>query len=194
VRILLRKHTQSVFSLTAPLSLCRPDQPSQANLSAGDAAKAWWDYIAPLHSQGYNYNILCTPAPTSTDAGLQWLVDFLAQVNGDSGPTHVCSHYYGATFEGFQEWVLKVKGIAGGRPLMITEFGCQDFANNAPCSSEQVQTFYQQAVTWMDQQDYVAAYAPFGASYLSLVSSRLSSQTGGVHVSFSRLPGEHVRH
>jgi hypothetical protein len=137
-----------------------------------NAVQGWYQYIAPLRDQGYT--IRGSPAPTTTVAGLGFLKQFLDQTNNEHSPTHVCFHWYGTKFEQLQEWVNNFRGISRGLPLMITEFACHDFGANQVCDEGQVWALAKQAVPWMDQQGDIVAYAPFGASYLSLVSFYLS--------------------
>jgi hypothetical protein len=136
-------------------------------MGVSTAIQGWYQHIAPLRDQGYYIRV--SPAPTSTDTGVNFIRDFLNGLDAPNYPTHVGMHWYGTTFAGFQEWVNKFRAVSKGLPLMITEFACQDFGIMRGCDMGEVWNFVNQAIPWMNDQGDIAAYAPFGASYVSLV-------------------------
>jgi hypothetical protein len=140
------------------LAMNEPNEPSQSNMSPDQGADLWNNHIAHLATQGYN--ILGSPATTSAPSGLQWIQSWLPMVNVK--PTVICVHWYDVSFENFQQYVTNFYNGAGQRPIWVTEFACQNFNGGAQCSMDQIWAFVTQAAQWMDSQDWVQMYAPFG--------------------------------
>lgn len=62
------------------LAMNEPNQQGQAQVSAGDAAAQWKQYLEPLKA---NTGVrLGSPAPTNAPSGKQWLYDFLGACGG----------------------------------------------------------------------------------------------------------------
>jgi Glycosyl hydrolase catalytic core len=49
-----------------------------------------------------------------------------------------------------------------GKPILITEFALQNFNGGDQPTSEEIFSFMDQAITWMNSQDYILGYYPFG--------------------------------
>ncbi|KAG8691022.1 hypothetical protein FRC11_007432 [Ceratobasidium sp. 423] len=49
-----------------------------------------------------------------------------------------------------------------GKPLIISEYACQNFSGGAQCTKDQTNTFHYTMAPWFDQHEGVAMYAPFG--------------------------------
>lgn len=89
-------------------------------------------------------------------------------------------HWYDTTLKKFQDYV-ELWHTTFNMPIFITEYALQvccfpclilfcvltvlqNFNGGAQPSFDQVVTFHKQAAAWLEQQDYVELYAPFGAS------------------------------
>jgi len=135
------------------------NQAGQANMSPGDAVDAWLQYLQPLAGQGYK---LVSPSTTSAPDGITWMKSFLQICNGRCTIDYMSLHFYGtnpqALITYMQQW-----NEAFGKPIMLTEFACQDFTGGPQCSASQVQNFFSTSIKWMESQDFVTAYFAYGA-------------------------------
>ena len=49
-----------------------------------------------------------------------------------------------------------------GKPLIISEYACQNFNGGAQCTKDETWNLHQTMAKWFDETDFVAMYAPFG--------------------------------
>lgn len=140
------------------LALNEPDEPSQLNMAPGDAAAFWQQQVNPRAQMGYD---IWGPAVTSSARGEQWMDDFLSACGGNCQFTHNALHFYDtdpqAMINYIEHWYQKY-----GKPIVITEFACQNFGGGAQCDQDQIWKFYTTVIPWMMSQDYVTALCPFG--------------------------------
>lgn len=140
------------------VALNEPDEPSQLNMAPGDAAGFWKSSVQPKASEGYE---LWGPAVTSGSRGEKWMDDFLAACNGGCDFSHNALHFYDLSADNMityvEHWHSKY-----GKPVVITEFACQNFGGGRQANSGEVWAFYKKVIPWLMSQDYVTAFFPFG--------------------------------
>ncbi|EKM59670.1 uncharacterized protein PHACADRAFT_192050 [Phanerochaete carnosa HHB-10118-sp] len=140
------------------LALNEPDEPSQLNMDPSSAAAYWKQEVNPRTGMGYD---IWGPAVTSSDRGEQWMDNFLAACGGGCTFSHDALHYYDTDPQGLisyvEHWYQKY-----GRPIVITEFACQNFGGGAQADMDQIWNFYTTVIPWLMSQDYVEAFFPFG--------------------------------
>jgi len=122
----------------------------------------WKTYLAPLKNEGYQ---LISPA---TATGPTWLTQFVAACNGDCEWDFTAVHIYTTSVSNFQSAVSAYQQF--NKPIMVTEYSCHDYSgNNDQCSEDQIWTFMEQTQSWMNSQDWIAAFfffAPMTSSEL----------------------------
>ena len=138
------------------LGFNEPDLAAQANMDPGTAANAYRTYI---HNNFAGTGIrLGSPAVTNGggDMGLNWLNNFLNACSGCQ-VDFVAIHWYDSAtnVEYFKNHVTEAH-TRTGKPVWLTEFG-------ASGSDEQVVSFLQQVLPWLDSQDFVERYSYFMA-------------------------------
>lgn len=101
------------------LAFNEPEQGGQANLSPGDAANAWRQYMEPFYGHAQ------LGAPAVSNDGYNWISQFLQACSGchiDFIPIH---WYNDWTLENdFENWVNSICSLGGGRQVWITEVCC----------------------------------------------------------------------
>ncbi|GJE84660.1 glycoside hydrolase family 128 protein [Phanerochaete sordida] len=140
------------------LALNEPDEPSQLNMDPGAAATFWQQQVNPRAGMGYD---IWGPAVTSSARGETWMDNFLAACAGACTFSHNSLHFYDtdpqALITYVEHWHQKY-----GKPIVLTEFACQNFGGGAQADMDQVWAFYQTVIPWLMAQDYVTAIIPFG--------------------------------
>jgi len=136
-----------------------PDQGGESNMSPAHGAELWIKYIQPLWNEGYDTFI--APTTSSAPAGMTWVKDWFKACNGQCRVTHMGVHYYDITAAGFIAY-MKLWHITFNKPIMATEFACQNFNGGAQCSKNEVEAFMSEAVAFMEATDWVTAYFAFG--------------------------------
>ncbi|KAH7344889.1 glycosyl hydrolase catalytic core-domain-containing protein [Rhizoctonia solani] len=142
-----------------------PNQGDQSNMSAQDGAALWNESIRPLKDQGA---LLVSPATTSAPSGKTWIQDMEKACGGSCGFDFIALHWYGTSIDSFKTYVVCCLFYVDdwyktfGKPLIISEYACQDFSGGAQCTKDQTNTFHYTMGAWFDQHPGVAMYAPFG--------------------------------
>jgi hypothetical protein len=135
-----------------------PNEPGQSNMDPGYGATLWKEYLEPLLNEGYE---LVAPTTSSDPNGRTWVDSWYKSCNGGCNPTYHGIHYYDITAQGMitymQQW-----HTAYGKPIMATEFACQNFNGGAQCSASQTAAFWETVIQFMDSTDWVVAYFGFG--------------------------------
>jgi len=152
------------------------NEDSQARTDPDTAVSVWYKYLRPLANQGYT---LGSPVTTSAPNGFPWMTDFFNKCGGDCHVDEVNIHWYDVKFEDFKTYVNKWAGF--GKPLRVTEFACQNFNGGGQPSMDQVWSFTDQAIKFMESDDRILTYAPFGFMddmYNVAYTNRLFSSTG----------------
>lgn len=109
--------------------------------------------------------LLGSPCVTNEggSSGATWLRDFIGNCTGCQ-IDFVCMHWYsnkwaGATY--FKEQVQAIRDVAGGRPILVTEFGLSVDDQWSTYTDNDLAGFLQDVMGWMDDQDDIKGYAYF---------------------------------
>ncbi|KAI4723132.1 hypothetical protein E4T48_00386 [Aureobasidium sp. EXF-10727] len=132
------------------------------------AVKAWKQYMEPFAGKA----LLGSPAVTNggSPLGLTWLQNFMGNCTG-CHIDFINIHWYSNKWAGanyFKQQVQAAHAMSGGRPVWITEFGLD---NSTPYTAAELQSFLEEVMEWMDEQDYVQRYAYFMDTTGALMSS-----------------------
>ncbi|CAK3901569.1 glycoside hydrolase family 128 [Lecanosticta acicola] len=163
-------------------SFNEPDLAAQSNLSPAAAAAAYKTYMNPLSGQAK----LCAPSVTNgvgTDAapmGIPWLKEFNSACGGACKIDCYNFHWYdsASNIDYFKEYVNNATSLADGKPIFISEFG-------ATGSDDEINTFLETVMPWMDSNDNIAGYAYYMASSGLLVSGTEPSTYGSTYKSYT---------
>jgi len=151
-----------------------PDLPTQSNMDTTTAAEAYQQYISPLAGKVR----LGSPSVTNGAApmGISWLTDFMSKCS-DCPIDFVTIHWYDSASNAqyFKDHVTEAHQKTG-KPVWITEFG-------ASGSDEEISSFLEDVMGWMDQQDFVEKYAYFMAGDGLLNSGSSLSSYGQTYAS-----------
>ncbi|KAF8679582.1 Flavodoxin-like fold [Rhizoctonia solani] len=153
--------TEQVKSVTGEyiLGFNEPNQGDQSNMSAADGAALWKSMILPLKAKGAK---LISPATTSAPSGKQWIQDMMNACGEDQCQfDFIGLHWYGTDVESFKAYVNDFWKTFN-KPLIISEYACQDFSGGPQCTKQQTETFHYTMGAWFDQHEGVAMYSPFG--------------------------------
>lgn len=136
------------------------NQQGQADMSPSHACSLMKKYIMPLADDGW---YIIGPSTTSAPAGLTtWYAQFMTECKDVFDRLDaVAVHYYDVTVSGFQKYVENWHKTTG-KDIWITEAACQNFNGGAQCSSSEAWNFLTEMTTWVNQQDYIKGFAPFG--------------------------------
>lgn len=159
-------------------SFNEPDLAAQANLSPAAAATAYKTYMEPLGDSAK----LCAPSVTNsgTDGqGLSWLSEFL-EACSDCQIDCINIHWYDSAenTDYFKSHVEKATSIANGKPVYVSEFG-------ATGSDDQITSFLEEVMPWMDSNSDIAGYAYFMVESGVLVTGTEPSTYGSVYKSYT---------
>lgn len=143
-----------------------PNQHDQAGISIYDSLGYWInDFLPKSRERGLRIG---SAAPTSAPDGVTWVVDFykncLSQNNNDDGKCKADFapvHYYDVDVQHFKDYLTNFHNQVG-IPLWVTEYACQNFNGGAQCDEGQTWAFHQEMSSWMDGQDWIERYSPFG--------------------------------
>jgi len=131
----------------------------QANMGVSEAVGLWRKYMQPLANQGVR---TVGPVMSSNPNGMVWTKQFYSQCSGckvDIQPVH----YYDITPEGMIEYMKKYHDLSN-RPIMVTEWACQNFNEKwNQCSHDEIWNFNRKVISFMESTSWVVAYMPFGA-------------------------------
>jgi len=140
------------------LGFNEPEQGGQANLSPGDAANLWRQYMQPMAGKGFR---LGAPAVSSAPQGKQWLQAFFGACGGCQ-IDFVPIHWYGSDAGEFERYVTDIHN-SFGRNIWVTEWACVQFGNGPNCEQQNVYNFMGQTTLWLDQQPWVERFSWFGS-------------------------------
>jgi hypothetical protein len=145
------------------LGFNEPDIDSQANMSVNQAAELWKSHVLPFKKR-YPTLKVGSPAVSNGPNGLPWLKRFISYLGGiqQAGVDYLAIHYYSPDVEHFKRYVDEVHGTFG-LPVWVTEFACTRWDPLNPCSEEEVCSFMNEAISFLENADFVERYAWFGA-------------------------------
>ncbi|KAK4613403.1 hypothetical protein CLAFUW4_09353 [Fulvia fulva] len=162
-------------------SFNEPDLTAQANMDAATAAEAYKQYMNPFNGQAK----LCAPSVTNgpDPMGLSWLSNFLAACDGGCKIDCINIHWYDSAtnIDYFKEHLENATSIATKYnidTLYLSEFG-------ATGSDDQVNTFLETVMPWMDSNDAVGGYAYYMVANGMLVSGGEPTTYGSTYKSYT---------
>ncbi|GMK58863.1 hypothetical protein CspeluHIS016_0603050 [Cutaneotrichosporon spelunceum] len=143
-----------------------PNQHDQAGIDIYSALGYWInDFLPKTRERGIRAG---GAAPTSAPDGVEWVVNFynhcMEQNGNDNGKCRAdfaAVHYYDVDVGHFQSYLQNFHEKTN-LPLWVTEYACQNFNGGAQCNEGQTWDFHKQMAAWMDSQDWIERYAPFG--------------------------------
>jgi hypothetical protein len=146
----------------AVLGFNEPERGEQANMNPAEAARAWKQYIEPLRAHGVR---LGSPAIASTEQGLNWLQQFLHELNKVGGRIDFLAlHWYGRGADNFINYITNARRRFGNKyNVWVTEFACTSWNRNEQVSQNEVIDFMRQSVAKLDALNWVERYSWFGA-------------------------------
>ncbi|CAE6405461.1 unnamed protein product [Rhizoctonia solani] len=153
--------TQQVGSTPSNLifGFNEPNQDGQSDMSAQDGATLWKSMIQPLKAKGAK---LVSPACTSAPSGKTWIQDMMKACGSDQCDfDFIALHWYGTSIDEFKAYVNDF-WTTFKKPLIISEYACQNFSGGAQCTKDQTNTFHYTMAPWFDKHEGVAMYSPFG--------------------------------
>ncbi|GAA5882163.1 hypothetical protein JCM16303_002257 [Sporobolomyces ruberrimus] len=144
---------------THVLGFNEPDLAEQANLSPSAAASIWSSAMEPLATKNVK---LVSPAVSNgvktadgKPMGVPWLLEFFDACK-DCTIDAVALHWYdtATNLEYFQKYIGNAHANIS-KPIWLTEFMGTGSATDQA-------SFISSSVEWLEQQDYIEAYAAFG--------------------------------
>ncbi|KAH0345830.1 glycoside hydrolase family 128 protein, partial [Aureobasidium melanogenum] len=148
---------------TALLAFNEPDvcYSGSACMDIDASVSAYKTYMIPFAGKA----LLGSPSVTNQGgtSGATWLQNFIGNCTGCQ-IDFVCMHWYsnkwaGATY--FKEQVQAIRDVAGGRPILVTEFGLTVDDQWDTYTDADLADFLQDVMGWMDDQDDIKGYAYF---------------------------------
>ncbi|THV65370.1 hypothetical protein D6C91_01499 [Aureobasidium pullulans] len=158
---------------TALLAFNEPDAcySGSACMDVKTSVAAYKQYMEPFAGKAF----FGSPAVTNDGGagGATWLKNFIGNCTG-CHIDFVCMHWYsnkwaGATY--FKEQVEAIREVAGGRPIVVTEFGLSVDDQWSDYTNAELAQFLQEVMVWMDNQDDIQGYAYFMDTPGSLINS-----------------------
>ncbi|BEJ14428.1 hypothetical protein CspHIS471_0401950 [Cutaneotrichosporon sp. HIS471] len=144
-----------------------PNQHDQAGIDIYSALNYWLQDFVPVAREQHHLR-LGSAAPTSAPDGVEWVVNFynhcMEQTGNDNGKCKADFaplHYYDVDVEHFKAYLNNFHDKTG-LPIWVTEYACQNFNGGAQPNDGQIWNFHKQAAAFMDSQDWIERYAPFG--------------------------------
>ncbi|KAK0234091.1 hypothetical protein IW262DRAFT_132229 [Armillaria fumosa] len=154
---------QAAQNWATVFTLNEPDI-SEPSISPSDAASWYITHINPLAIKK------AFPAVTSSSSsgqGLDWLAQMISACAGKCHADYINLHWYGTSFSDFQSYVQKAHAQFPNYTIVISEFAL----TNPPGGASAQESFFRQAFSWLDSQNYVTLYFPFVTTSPSLLSS-----------------------
>jgi len=135
-----------------------PNEEGQANLGVDDAIGMWREAITPLKKQG---KTIMSPVTSSNPNGLEWVRQFKDKCGSDCDWDITNLHWYDTTPEKFKKYCMDWHK-AFGKNVIISEFAAQNFNGGPQPTSGQVWAFFAAVIPWLEAQDWIEGYAPYG--------------------------------
>lgn len=132
------------------LGFNEPDLSSQSNIAPMTAASLWVQYIQPLSAHGVR---LGGPAVSNAPSGIPWLSQFLGNCT-ECTFDFIPIHWYGDGLDNFKDYVESFYGKFS-LPMWVTEFA------STSSNVSEVEDFCTDAITYLDDQDWIEGYAWF---------------------------------
>jgi len=154
-------------------------------MAVNDSVAAYMGYMQPFAGKAR------LGAPAVTNVGLEWLDDFLGNCSGKCRIDFVPIHWYSNVYAfSYLQYVVETAYnltkvyYPGGLPIWVTELGILDGTGG---TEAQVESFMQQAVSWLDAVPYVERYAWFydGPNFLINANGSGLSAQGRIYNSYT---------
>jgi hypothetical protein len=131
------------------------------DMSPKEAAEAWEEIVKELGSGGEGLKI-SSPATTGSEPGFEWLEKWNEScwdMYEDTGCEFdfVAAHWYGA-FDGLASWLGRLHEAWPDKEVWVTEYALPQ-----PATQEEVDGFMNVSLAWLEETEWVARYAWFGA-------------------------------
>ncbi|EIW69392.1 hypothetical protein TREMEDRAFT_38998 [Tremella mesenterica DSM 1558] len=142
-----------------------PNEQSQSNIAAGASVQYWMNDYLPLRNKGI---ALGSAATTNAPSGVQWVMDSISACKqygnaaADCQPDFAVCHWYSTQVSDMQNYLWNYHQTTGLK-IWVTEYACQSYSNLPQCSNGDTWYLHQTMAEWMDSQDYILRYSPFGA-------------------------------
>jgi Glycosyl hydrolase catalytic core len=141
------------------LGFNEPDNPGQSSIPVATAISLWPSFDNPAIKIG-------TPATAANaNPGMAWFTSYMSMLNANTSlrADFIAIHWYGwnagscnATASELENYIKWAEGIAGNRPIWITEFGC---LNQSAPDAQTVVTFFNGAVAMFAKHPRLVRYA-----------------------------------
>lgn len=140
-----------------------------AGISAAASVQYWVNDYLPVRYEGGGRS-LGGASPTNAPDGIDWVLNLIKECISSGRSARDCTpdfapvHFYISDVNEAKAYMEKYHQKTG-LPLWITEYACASFEHGSPASSPDaggVMQYNKELVAWMDQQDYIVRYAPFG--------------------------------
>jgi hypothetical protein len=110
---------------------------------------------------------MIAPATSSAPNGFDWVKDFFSICGSDCNFHAIAIHYYGTAAEDMITYIEKWHNQWPDKEVWVTEYACQNFNtanenNGQQCSESQTWNFHATMAKYMDAQDWIKVYSPFG--------------------------------
>ncbi|KAJ5214970.1 hypothetical protein N7468_010649 [Penicillium chermesinum] len=162
-----------------------PDNTAQANMSPGEAAGYYQQYI----TQNKGDAKLISPAVTSSTTpgqGLDWFEQFIGQCSS-CDITGLAVHWYGPSADEFKTFIESAIDTAtrhGLSEVWVTEFALDADINGVTNQANAI-NFLNEAIPYLDSQDMVTHYSYFMSAENFLLSNGALNPVGEAYVSTS---------
>ncbi|EJD43500.1 hypothetical protein AURDEDRAFT_89063 [Auricularia subglabra TFB-10046 SS5] len=151
-------HVTAGYATTA-MGCNEVNQAGQAQMSVERGVQIWRQYLQPLKNQGYK---LVSHSTNQAPDGLDWQRAWRNQCpDCHDSVDYYAVHWYGTDATAFKDYVNNFHNVVG-KPIVVTEFACQDFSGQTSCDSAKARSFMDDVTDWMNNQDYVYGYFWFG--------------------------------
>jgi hypothetical protein len=136
------------------------NQVGQADMTPAHACTLMKTYIMPLADDDW---YIIGPSTTSDPTGLTtWYAEFMTECSDVFERLDaVAVHYYDVDVDNFKTYVENYHNVTG-KDIWITEAACENYNGGSQCSASTAKSFLLEMMAWVNDQDYVKAYSPFG--------------------------------
>ncbi|KAJ7838845.1 glycosyl hydrolase catalytic core-domain-containing protein [Mycena leptocephala] len=156
------------------------NEAGECDMSPGEAFSIWAEAMEPLRNAGKK---LVCPVTSSAPSGTTWERQFF-QFCGANCCDVMPLHWFGTEIEEFMQYVESWHAMYPTLPIWITEFGYEDFNGGSAPTLAELEAWFQQAISWINQQSYIDIYfPPIEGDIFPLLNSDLSLTALG-HIAF----------
>jgi hypothetical protein len=146
-----------------------PDMPVSVGgslINPYNAYVLWKTYIQPLKEKcGLALGAPAVSSSGNPNQGMKWLQESFGNCSAPSCTfDFIPFHWYGCSLSNFQAYVHKFHGTYPSYPLWITEWQFHGV------SVDQTAVLEEQALQWLDSQDYIVRYSMFAPSTAELMN------------------------